>query len=198
MKRRYWACLIVLLLWAADGVRSWYESEIALEMGGTYESMRKQSSARLTSPYPGGGGPVWPKSNVRLRFIDPHYGFVTPKSADFTVVLNGSIVQSLQIYPQIEPLLLDDALKIVLDLQEQWRRGGWVRQGQHEFPAIADTLEWRARLRDVNKGGTTYWFAGDKYQAVLSMYRFKDKERPEEERYRIFLQVGKPWTNFDD
>jgi hypothetical protein len=30
------------------------------------------------------------------------------------------------------------------------------------------------------------------------MYRFKDKERPEEERYRIFLQVGKPWTNFDD
>ena len=27
--------------------------------------------------------------------------------------------------PQIEPLLLDDTLKVVLDLQEQWRNAGW-------------------------------------------------------------------------
>ena len=196
MKRRYWVCLILLLLWAANNVRSWYESEIALEMGGTYESMRKQSSARMESPYPDGGGPMQPKSNARLRFIDPHYGFITPKSADFTVIVEDNIVKFLRMYPQTEPLLLDDALKIVLDLQEQWRRGGWVRQGRNERPAFADTPEWRARLQDVNKGGTTYWFAGDKHQATLSIHRVKDKKRPEEERYRISLEVGEPWVLF--
>jgi hypothetical protein len=199
MKRRYWACLILLLLWAADGVRSWYESEVALEIGGTYEAMRKNSSARFSSLYPGGGvRPALPESNVQLRFVDPHYGFVTPKSADLMVVINGNIIENLQMSPQLEPLLLDDALKVVLDLQDQWRRGGWVSQGQNEFPAFADTPEWRARLQDVNKGGTVYWQAGDKYQATLAMHRFKDRKHPEEERYKIFLEVAKPWTPFDD
>jgi hypothetical protein len=197
MKRRYWVCLILLLLWTADAVRSWYESEIALELGGTYEDMLKQSSARFASLYPGGG--VWggdPKSNARLRFLDPQYGFVTPKSSDFMVVFEGNTIRSLQIYPQIEPLLLDDALKVVLDLQDQWCRGGWINKSQKRDPSFADTPEWRAQLR--NKGGTTNWYAGDKYQVTLDMHRFKDRKHPEEERYKIFLQVARPWTPFDD
>jgi len=38
--------------------------------------------------------------------------------------------------PQIEPLLLDDALTVVLDLQDQWRQGDWVgrRQKDNPFP----------------------------------------------------------------
>ena len=49
--------------------------------------------------------------------------------------------------PQIEPLLLDDTLKVVLDLQEQWRQGGWTPIRVNEFPPFADTPQWRARLR---------------------------------------------------
>jgi hypothetical protein len=194
MKRRYWVCLILLLLWAADAVRSWYESEIALEIGGTYEEMLKHSSARFSPLYPDGG--TWwggPKSDVRLKFIDPQFGFVTPTGSEFTVVFKGNIIRSFRMSPLVEPLLLDDALKVVMDLQEQWRQGGWVSRRQHENPPFADTPEWRAKLRDVNKGSTTVWYAGNKYQALLVMHRFKDRKHPEEERYTIILQVAKPW-----
>jgi len=199
MKRRYWFCLVLLTVWAAFVARSWYEREIALTIGGTYEEMLKASSARFTSPYPGGG--IWPgepKSDVQLRFIDPQYGFITPKSADVFVVFNGNIIQGLQISPQIEPLLLDDALKVVLDLQDQWRRGGWIDKKQKKFPPFADTPPWRAQLRDANKGGRAYWYAGEKYQAVLTMNRTKDSKRPEDERYKIRLEVATPWTPFDE
>ncbi|MNV93546.1 hypothetical protein D3C71_1882520 [compost metagenome] len=95
--------------------------------------------------------------------------------------------------PQIEPLLLDDTLKVVLDLQDQWRKGGWTPIRIKDFPSFADTPQWRARLRDVNKGGTAYWRAGDKYQVMLAVNRFKDYKRPIEERYLITLQLATPW-----
>jgi hypothetical protein len=114
------------------------------------------------------------------------------------VVFDDNIIQNLQVSPQIEPLLLDDALKVVLDLQDQWRRGGWIDKKQKNFPPFADTPQWRAQLRDANKGGTTFWYAGDKYQAVLRMHRFEDRKRPEEERYKITLEIAKPWTPFDE
>jgi hypothetical protein len=196
MKRRYRFCLALLTVWAAFAARSWYEREIALVVGGTYEEMIKHSSARFSSPYPGGGlWPGEPKSNVQLRFTDPQYGFITPKSGDVFVVFKGNVIQTIQVSPQMEPLLLDDALKVVLDLQDQWRRGGWINKLEKRFLSFADTPEWRARLRDAN-GGTTYWYAGDKYQATLTVHRFKDDTRPEEERYKIILSVAKPWTPY--
>jgi hypothetical protein len=198
MKWRYWFCLALLTVWAAFTARSWYEREIALVIGGTYEEMFKGSSARFTSPYPGGGvWPAVPKSEVQLRFTDPQYGFITPKSADLLVIFKDNIVQNLTMYPQVEPLLLDDALKVVLDLQDQWRRGGWINKLQRRFPSFADTPEWRAQLRDFY-GETAFWYAGDKYQATLTVHRFKDRRHPEEERYRIILGVGEPWTPFDE
>ncbi|MEB0042157.1 hypothetical protein [Pseudomonas sp. MH10] len=197
MTRRPWALLIVVALLAAYMLRSWYEREIALEIGGTYDEMVKGSSARFSSRFPGEGTwPGRPKSDAQLRFIDPQYGFVTPKSSDFYVIFKGDVIESLTIYPHIEPLLLDDALKVVLELQDQWRRGGWMDKKQKRFPPFADTPQWRAKLRDGPNGGTTYWYAGDKYQALLSVNRFKDRKHPEEERYRIFLNVGKPWTPY--
>ena len=96
--------------------------------------------------------------------------------------------------PQIEPLLLDDTLKILLDLQEQWRNAGWHPILTGTFPSFADTPQWRARLRDVNKGGTAYWQAGDKYQVMLGVNRFRDDKRPTEERYLITLALAKPWV----
>jgi hypothetical protein len=169
------------------------EPEIALEMGGTYEDMRTRSTARFS---PLIRGHIWfgiPKTDARLRFIDGQFGFVTPPARFFTVGFNDNIVDGIRMSPQVEPLLLDDALKVVLDLQDQWRRSGWIAFSLKNDPPIADTPEWRERLRDENKGGRTFWQAGEKYQAMLIMNRFEDNKRPDEERYMITLAIGTPW-----
>jgi hypothetical protein len=156
--------------------------------------MRQRSSAAID---PAIAGHFWgrlPRSDARLRFIDPQYGFVTPLARFFTVSFNSDeLVRSVRISPQIEPLLLDDTLKIVLDLQEQWRIGGWTPT-RTDFPPFADTSQWRVRLRDVNKGGKTYWQAGNQYQVMLVVNRFRDDKRPTEERYLITLQLATPWV----
>jgi len=172
------------------------EPEIALLIGEPWENMRKRSSASID---PAIAGHFWgrlPKSDARLRFIDPQYGFITPLARYFTVTFNrdGSI-NGVNMSPRIEPLLLDETLKIVLDLQKQWRNAGWVPIRVEKDPPFADTLEWRSRLRDVNKGGTTYWHVGTQYQVMLVVNRFKDYRHPTEERYLIKLSLATPWTN---
>ncbi|VVN70923.1 hypothetical protein PS723_00398 [Pseudomonas fluorescens] len=132
-------------------------------------------------------------SDARLRFIDPQYGFVTPLARFFSISFDDELVSDVRMSPQIEPLLLDDTLKVVLDLQEQWRIGGWTPT-RMDFPSFADTPQWRARLRDVNKGGKTYWQAGNQYQVMLVVNRFKDHKRPTEERYLITLALATPWV----
>ena len=167
--------------------------EIALMIGEPYEAMRQRSSATID---PAIAGHSWfniPKSDARLRFIDPQYGFVTPPARFFTVSFNSDeLVRSVRMSPQVEPLLLDDTLEVVLGLQEQWRQGGWTPIRVQDFPSFADTPQWRARLRDVNKGGKAYWRASDRYQVMLVVNRFKDIKRPTEERYLITLQLATP------
>jgi hypothetical protein len=167
------------------------EPEIALVIGEPYEAMRQRSSATIGPAIPGHSWYNIPKSDARLRFTDPKYGFVTPLARFFTVMFDDELIDGVRMSPQIEPLLLDDTLKVVLDLQEQWRQGGWIPIR----PPIADTPLWRARLQDERKGGTTYWQAGNQYQVQLVVGRFEDNKRPDEERYLISLQVSKPWIN---
>ena len=183
--------VVVAIRWTVQTIAG--EPEIALIYGEPWEDMRQRSSAEINPAIPGHYAYRIPKSDARLRFIDPQYGFVTPLARFFTISFDNERVATIRMSPQIEPLLLDDALKIVLDLQEQWRGGGWVASNPRSNPPIADTPEWRARLRDVNKGGRTFWQAGDKYQAMLILHRFKYKKRPNEERYLISLDIGKPW-----
>ena len=181
---------LVIVLLALALIRLWVESgepEIALVIGEPWEDMRKRSSASIGPAVP---NRIWfqmPKSDARLRLVDPRYGFVTPLARFFTINFNDELVDGVRMSPQIEPLLLDDALAVVLDLQEQWRRSGWTLRRANSYPAFADTPEWRAQLRDVNKGGTAYWRAGDKYQTLLLLHRFRDDKRPTEERYLITL-----------
>jgi hypothetical protein len=184
--------LAVVVLLALAAVRlGTSEPEIALVIGEPYEAMRQRSSATIDPAIPGHSWFNIPKSDARLRFTDPQYGFVTPLARFFTVSFDDELISSVRMSPQIEPLLLDDALKIVLDLQEQWRQGGWTPIRVKDFPSFADTPQWRARLRDVNKGGTAYWRAGDQYQVILVVNRFRDIKRPTEERYLITIGLGK-------
>jgi len=184
----------VLLTSAAIQVLS-DEAEIALMIGEPWEDMRQRSSAAIDAAIPGHYWGRLPKSDARLRFVDPQYGFVTPLARFFSVSFDDERVSGVRMSPQVEPLLLDDTLKVVLDLQEQWRIAGWIPIRVNEFPSFADTPQWRAQLRDVNIGGKTYWHAGDQYQVMLVVNRFKDYKHPTEERYLIKLSLATPWTN---
>ena len=206
MTLRSWrrgACLLllaVLTLAALHQLRQprWGEPEIAVEIGGTYEEMRNRSSASFS---PLIRGYLWlgiPMVDARLRFIDQQYGFVTPLARFFTVGFDDNVIDDIRMSPQIEPLLLDEALKVVLDLQDQWREKGWVARGLRNNPTIADTPEWRAWLRKGIRHGRSFWQAGEKYQAMLLLGRFKDSRNPTEERYLITLSVAKPWVPFDE
>jgi hypothetical protein len=171
------------------------EPEIALMIGEPWEDMRQRSSAAIGPAIPGHYWFKIPSTDARLRFVDPQYGFLTPLARFLSVSFDDERVGNVRMSPQIEPLLLDDTLKVVLDLQEQLRAAGWTPIRVEEDPPFADTPQWRAQLRDVNKGGTSYWHAGNQYQVMLVVGRFKDKKRLTEERYLITLALAKPWTN---
>ncbi|MHC8322551.1 hypothetical protein ACYZT4_17990 [Pseudomonas sp. GB2N2] len=176
----------------------WDDPQITLEIGGTYEEMRKISTAPFS---PLIRGHVWggiPKTDARLRFIDPQYGFDTPLARFFTITFNDNVIEDVLMSPQIEPLLIDDALNVVLDLQEQLRAKGWVAKGLRRHPTIDDTPEWRDYLRKGVLHGQSNWQAGDKYQVTLAVGRFEDYRNPTEERYLITLALAKPWVPFDE
>ncbi|MCP9270043.1 hypothetical protein M5U04_18645 [Xenorhabdus sp. XENO-1] len=196
------ALLIILSLTAAylyHVFNSREPAEIALVIGESYEAMRQRSSAEIAPQGASNIGFRIPKTNARLRFIDPKYGFVTPTAKFFTVSYENGIIYEVRMSPQIEPLLYDDAIKIVLDLQDQWRKAGWILTRAGEFPALADTPEWHDTLSNMKGPGTTYWQAGEQYQVMLDMGRFKDNRHPDEKRYLITLAIAEPWVkNYSD
>ena len=185
--------VIGLLAWVVIRLSA-EDPEIALMLGEPWEDMRERSSASIGPAISGAYWGTMPKSDARLRFIDPQYGFVSPTARFFMIRYNDMRVADLSLSPQIEPLLLEDTFKVVLDLQEQWRQGGWIPIRVKYDPPLADTPEWRTRLRNVNLGGTSYWQAGNKYQLMMVVNRFKDSRNPTQERYLITLQLAEPWV----
>lgn len=77
---RGWLWLVLLIVLALAATRQmaqsfWEEPVIVLEIGGTYESMLEQSTAPFS---PLIRGHIWggiPKTDARLRLVDPQYGF---------------------------------------------------------------------------------------------------------------------------
>jgi hypothetical protein len=155
--------------------------------------MRQRSSADIDPVIPDEISFKIPKSDARLRLSDRQYGFVTPPARFFAILFRNERITSVRMSPQIEPLLLEDAVAVVLDLQEQWRRAGWKPILTDNFPSFVDTPQSRDRLRDVNRSSTAYWQAGDKYQVRLGVNRFRDDKRPEEERYLITMELADAW-----
>lgn len=156
--------------------------------------MRQRSSAKIDPAIAGHNWGRQTRTDARLRFMDPQYGFVTPLARFFTVSFSNERVRNLRMSPQIEPLLLDDTLKVVLDLQDQRRKAGWVPIRVNYNPRLDDTPLWRTKLRDSKNGVTVFWQAGDQYQVMLDVGRFDDYRNPKEERYLISLQLATPWV----
>jgi hypothetical protein len=90
------------------------DPEIALDIDEPWEDMRKRSTAKIASALPDANWFRVPKSNARLRFIDSQYGLITPVAKFFTIGFDGVRTRNVRMSPQTEPLLLDDALKVLL------------------------------------------------------------------------------------
>ncbi|OTA18697.1 hypothetical protein Xbed_03050 [Xenorhabdus beddingii] len=153
---------LILVLFVILGLASAYlyhsfysrePAEIALVIGEPYEDMRQRSSAAIDPDIP---GEIWfnvPKTDARLRFTDPKYGFVTPLARFFVVKFNNGIIENVRMSPQIEPLLYEDAIKIALDLQDQWRKAGWeLTKG---YLPLVNTPELHESLRRMKGGAFT-------------------------------------------
>ena len=168
----------------------WQDREIALDLGEPWEEMRQRSTAKIGPAFKGDSWFQMPGSDARLRLIDPQYGFVTPLARFFTVSFdNDGNVRSLRMSPQVEPLPLEEILKIVVDLQNQWRAGGWELYFPDEFPAIEDTVEWREHLKD--RRGRTFWRGGSRYMIRLYISRFYSNKY-DDPRYLITMQLSGP------
>ena len=165
------------------------DPEIALIIGEPWEDMRARSSASIGPAIPGHFWYQMPDTDARLRLLDPKFGFVTPKARFFTINFDDDHVGGIRMSPQVEPLLLDDTVKVLIDLQDQWRASGWHVVFPDE-PAFSDTPEWRKALQKAPNGRTTFWQAEDKYQAVLAVARFADDRHPNQARYLISLDLS--------
>ena len=169
--------------------------EVVLTIGEPYEQMRRQSRSTLNAVEPGANWAGVINRPARLRFVDPQFGFSTP-AAKFMMVSydEHGRVSGVTMSPQIETLPLDQTMTIVVDLQEQLRRGGWYKILVTDHPPITDSSTVRARIREC-AAPTGYWQAGDKYQISLNVRCFRRDDQPNDERFLITIDVAKPWLD---
>jgi hypothetical protein len=166
--------------------------EVVLSIGEPYEQVRQQSRSTLPAIEPNAHWGGYVSRPARLRFVDRQYGFVSPV-AKFLVVNydNKGNVDSVTLSPQVATLHLDDAMAILVDLQDQLRRGGWKPFRVNRSPPIEDTRITRAQIRRCD-APTSYWQGGANYQVLLNIRCFRSDNRPNDERYLITLDLGPP------
>ncbi len=166
--------------------------EVVLTLGEPYEKVRQQSRSTLPPLEPGAAWSGVVIRPARLRFADPAHGFVTPASKFLNVGYDEhGNVWSVTLSPQVETLPLDQAMAILLDLQEQLRRSDWHPILASRYPPIINTP---VMIESIRRGDDpkTFWQVAGKYQATLDIRRFVHENRPQDERYLITLQLSGP------
>ena len=166
--------------------------EIALIIGEPWKDMQTRSTAEIADDIP---DEIWyrvPKELAYLKFADPNYEFVTPPAKFFTIGFNRGKIDSIRMSPQVEPLPLQEALDIVLDLQDQWRKSGWEVMYPDENPPYENSSTFVEKMTRCAPD-STYWRIKDKYQIMLIMACYKDEKHPNEQRFLITLSLAKPW-----
>ncbi|SDD76114.1 hypothetical protein SAMN05216345_11557 [Cupriavidus sp. YR651] len=194
MKWKWWAAVAFL---ACGAVWCGYAmirptDEVILTIGERYEQVRQQSRSTLPEATRYNYINLFVLRPAALRFNDPQYGFATPAAKFLSVFANREgVVELVTMSPQVETLPLDEAMSLLLDLQDQLRRGGWRQIRAKDSAAITDTPAMRAQMRS-NDAPQSFWIAGDKYQVSLGVRRFVHENRPADERYLITLQLSGP------
>ena len=164
--------------------------EIALIIGEPWKDMQARSSAEIGDDIP---DEIWyrmPKELAYLRFADPQHGFVTPPAKFFTIGFNRGKIDSIRMSPQVEPLPLQEAVDIVLDLQNQWRKSGWELDEPEEYPAYDNTPVWHEALKKC-AALSTHWNAGKSYQLMVVITCYEDNRYPDNKGYLVTMSMGK-------
>ncbi|WP_341238040.1 hypothetical protein [uncultured Limnobacter sp.] len=164
--------------------------EIALIIGEPWKDMQARSTAEIADDIP---DEIWyrtPKELAYLRFADSEYGFKTPPAKFFMVGFNRGKIDSIRMSPQVEPLPFQEALDIVLDLQNQWRKSGWELDEPEEFPAYDDTPVWHEALKKC-AALSTHWNAGKLYQLMVAIDCYEDSRYPDNKGYLVTISMGK-------
>ena len=165
--------------------------EIALIIGEPWKDMQARSTAEIGPVYEGRHWYRQPKQLSYMRFADPKHGFVTPPAKFFTVSFDDDAsIRSVRMSPQVEPLPLQEALEIVLDLQNQWRKSEWELDEPEEFPAYDDTPVWHEALKRCG-ALSTHWNAGKLYQLMVVITCHEDKRYPDNKGYLVTISMGK-------
>lgn len=166
--------------------------EIALIIDEPWTDMQARSTAEIGPVFKDSNWYRQPRELSYLRFADPKYGFTTPPAKFFTVSFDEKAnIRSVRMSPQVEPLRLRQALDVILDLQTQWRKSGWLLTDPEE-PAYENTSEWIARIEEC-RSNATFWHVPDKYQIAVGIACYKDQRYPNEKRFMINFSMGKPW-----
>ncbi|MCQ8896464.1 hypothetical protein NQT62_08470 [Limnobacter humi] len=194
--RKHWFVSAGLLIVGYVGVSKTIDyltppKEIALIIGEPWKDMQARSTARIGDDIP---DEIWfrqPKDLAYLRFADPQYGFTTPPAKFFTIGFNRGKIDSIRMSPQIEPLSLQNALNVVLSLQDQWRKRGWVVTDPVANPPYEDTVEWRRKI-SACEPDDTYWQTTH-YQVFIFISCFGREAEPSKQRYLVTLAMAKPW-----
>lgn len=165
--------------------------EIALIIGEPWKDMQARSTATIGDEIPGHNWYREPKQLAYLRFADMEYGFITPPAKFFTVSFDSKgKVEFIRMSPQLEPLPLQDALNIILDLQDQWRKSGWTLFDPVDYPAYENSQKWIDELKNCS-ASSTHWDASPKYQLMVVASCYKDNRHPNEQRYLVTISMGK-------
>ena len=165
--------------------------EIALIIGEPWKDMQTRSTAEIADHIP---DEIWyrvPKELAYLRFADPKHGFVTPPAKFFTVSFDDDAsIRSVKMSPQVEPLPLQEALDIVLNLQDKWRKSGWELDEPVEFPAYDNTPVWHQALKSCS-ALSTHWNAGTLYQLMVVITCYENNRYPDNKGYLVTISMGK-------
>jgi len=165
--------------------------EIALTIGEPWVDMQQRSTATIGPVYEGRHWYREPDELAYMRFADPKHGFVTPPAKFFTVNFDDEgRIDGIRMSPQLEPLPLQEALDIVLDLQNQWRSNGWELSDPEESPAYENNERWKQAIENC-RSSSTQWHAEPLYELAIGINCFKRDRFPKKSGYMITISMGK-------
>ncbi|RDS84703.1 hypothetical protein DWU98_01690 [Dyella monticola] len=124
-----WSMAVVLGATTAYAIHAWLRpTDIVIlnAIGEPYEQVRAQSRSTLPPMTEWNFISLYVTRPAIFRFNDPIYGFTTPAAKFLTpgVEREGN-VYDVTLSPQKETLPLDASMRVLIDLQNQFRRGGW-------------------------------------------------------------------------
>jgi hypothetical protein len=189
----YFACTVIgcAAVWGLIAMAKPVD-EVVLTLGEPYEQVRTQSRSTLPLLTEDNSINLYVRRPAIFRFSDTRYGFATPPAKMLSLYTNQEgNVTLVTLSPQTETLPLDQAMAVMLDLQDQLQRHGWHPIRARRFPPISSTA---AMIESIQRGDDpqTFWQAAGKYQVALDIRRFVHENRPNDERYLITLQLSGP------